>query len=264
MSLFADFRAYATTRISLSNPKLIPKLTEAAPPELQKKEGVADQQLAKLEAERARKRGLEREDEGQDTTQEPSHRRRSASYDSVSTISTTRSLSRSPPRPSGSARRRASRSPSPMHQQQRRPSYGSASERGSRRSRSPVTRHKGKSPQRLYGRETESPEQVASYADEYGSKIHGIDAYSTRDAQARNPNRLSPGVSRSRSPVERRRYRSRTPDMRGPDDHTRERHGQQGQVRGRANRSPPRERRERSLSPFSKRVAMTNSMGTGR
>ncbi|KAK9420042.1 putative Zinc knuckle-domain-containing protein [Seiridium unicorne] len=180
MSLFADIRAYATTRISLSNPKLIPKLTEAAPPELQKKEGVADQQLAKLEAERARKRGLERDDDGQETTQGPSHRRRSASYDSVSTISTTRSLSRSPPRPSGSARRRASRSPSPMHQQQRRPSYGSASEHGSRRSRSPLTRHKGKSPQRLYGRETESPEQVASYADEYGSKIHGIDAYSTR------------------------------------------------------------------------------------
>ncbi|KAI1880739.1 hypothetical protein JX265_000979 [Neoarthrinium moseri] len=44
----------------LFNPKLVPKLTEATPPELQKKRGVADEQLAQLEAERAKKRELER------------------------------------------------------------------------------------------------------------------------------------------------------------------------------------------------------------
>ncbi|KAK6854297.1 hypothetical protein PG995_009390 [Apiospora arundinis] len=93
----------------LFNPKLAPKLTEAKPPALESKQGVADQELAKLEAERAKKRELERDDDEGSERGEISKRRRSASYDSVSTISTGRSRSRSP-----SPARDLSRSPSPV------------------------------------------------------------------------------------------------------------------------------------------------------
>ncbi|OTA04553.1 hypothetical protein A9Z42_0051410 [Trichoderma parareesei] len=48
----------------LRNPKLVPKLTSDTPNPLEKKKGVADEELGKLEAERERKRKLEeREDE---------------------------------------------------------------------------------------------------------------------------------------------------------------------------------------------------------
>ncbi|KAF3077276.1 hypothetical protein CFAM422_000091 [Trichoderma lentiforme] len=48
----------------LRNPKLVPKLTSDTPNPLEKKKGVADEELAKIEAERERKRELEeREDE---------------------------------------------------------------------------------------------------------------------------------------------------------------------------------------------------------
>ncbi|ROV96776.1 hypothetical protein VMCG_07882 [Cytospora schulzeri] len=47
----------------LLNPKLVPKLTNEAPDSATKKKGVADEELAKKEAERARKRDLEDDDE---------------------------------------------------------------------------------------------------------------------------------------------------------------------------------------------------------
>ncbi|KAM0250341.1 hypothetical protein ACHAQJ_008688 [Trichoderma viride] len=49
----------------LRNPKLVPKLTSDTPNPLEKKKGIADEELAKLEAERERKRELEERAEDQ-------------------------------------------------------------------------------------------------------------------------------------------------------------------------------------------------------
>ncbi|CAG9999540.1 unnamed protein product [Clonostachys byssicola] len=70
----------------LRNPKLIPKLTNDALKPLEDKKGVADEELAKREAERARKREAE-EREDRALRSDTKHRR-SPSTDSVSTIST--------------------------------------------------------------------------------------------------------------------------------------------------------------------------------
>ncbi|KAG6359525.1 hypothetical protein INS49_013046 [Diaporthe citri] len=87
----------------LLNPKLVPKLTNDTPDDATRKKGVADEELAKKEAERARKRELEDDDEP--SAREPEFKRqRSSSVDSVSSISTR--SSKSPP-----PRRRASPSP---------------------------------------------------------------------------------------------------------------------------------------------------------
>lgn len=256
----------------LSNPKLVPKLTEATPPELQKKyascasyakrfftnsiahrEGVADQQLAKLEAERARKRELERGDDDDDLSRGPARRGRSASYDSVSTVSTSRSLSRSP-RPSPAARARDSRSPSPVRQRPRR-SSSSASGYDSGRSVSPARQHGGDSPRRPYSRDSTSPQRNAGAQG--GRPIRSTRRDYANDAPSRR------SWSRSASPAGQRRYRSRSPAPR--------RHGgmpneqrQAGRGQGRGDHSSAEVRRQRSLSPFSKRQALTQSMGRGR
>ncbi|KAL3424626.1 hypothetical protein PVAG01_03907 [Phlyctema vagabunda] len=90
----------------LLNPKLVPKLTSDVPQELLRKKGVADEQLAKAELERGRKRERQ-DDEGRDA-QDNSKRMRSASSDSVSTFST--NMSQSPPRPPRDSARRRTRS----------------------------------------------------------------------------------------------------------------------------------------------------------
>ncbi|SCO77625.1 uncharacterized protein FRV6_01837 [Fusarium oxysporum] len=76
------------------NPKLVPKLTNETLNPLEKKKGVADEELAKLEAERACEREREQRDDG---LIEPNvKRRRSVSSHSVSTISTAAPRSPSP------------------------------------------------------------------------------------------------------------------------------------------------------------------------
>ncbi|KAH7326050.1 zinc knuckle-domain-containing protein [Stachybotrys elegans] len=64
----------------LLNPKLVPKLTSDTPNPLEKKKGVADEELAKMEAERARKRELEERDD--ELLESQAKRRRSVSSDS--------------------------------------------------------------------------------------------------------------------------------------------------------------------------------------
>ncbi|ESU16743.1 hypothetical protein FGSG_10073 [Fusarium graminearum PH-1] len=70
----------------LRNPKLVPKLTNETLNPLEKKEGVADAELAKVDAERARKR--EREERDDELINSSAKRHRSVSSHSVSTIST--------------------------------------------------------------------------------------------------------------------------------------------------------------------------------
>ncbi|KAK2934313.1 hypothetical protein FoTM2_005559 [Fusarium oxysporum f. sp. vasinfectum] len=79
------------------NPKLVPKLTNETLNPLEKKKGVADEELAKLEAERACEREREQRDDG---LIEPNVKRhRSVSSHSVSTISTAAPRSPSPAAP---------------------------------------------------------------------------------------------------------------------------------------------------------------------
>lgn len=217
------------------------------------REGVADQQLAKLEAERARKRELERGDDDDDLSKGSARRGRSASYDSVSTVSTSRNLSRSP-RPPPVARARDARSPSPVRQRPRR-SSSSASGYDSGRSVSPAPQHGGDGPHRPYSRDSASSQR--NMGAQGGRPIQSTRGAYTDDAPSRR------SWSRSASPADQRRYRSRSPGLRRHGGTPKEQR-QPGRRQGRSDHSSAEVRRERSLSPFSKRQALTQSMGRGR
>ncbi|KAI1303349.1 zinc knuckle-domain-containing protein [Xylaria venustula] len=240
----------------LLNPKLAPKLASETPDALQDKKGLADQELAKRGAERARKRELEQSD---DTDHDVSKRERSPSYDSVSTISTRGppSLSRrrtsvpgsrSPSRSTG-----AIRSPSAIRESSRRRSFNSGSDYDSRDVKSPEPiRGRTKSPSRDYG----------SQRGSFGSGGHPAD----RQRVDRRHRKYSQSPSQSPPPRSRRNFRSRSPVSRSH----RSPPGYQGRPprpdrSGREQRDAPnRNARERSLSPFSKRLALTQSMNTSR
>jgi hypothetical protein len=205
------------------------------------RQGVADEQLAKLEAERARKKELEREDDDADRA-ETSQRRRSMSYDSVSTVST-----RDSPRP---VRATDSRSPSPIRLDVRRPPLSPADERDRGGSPGPIRQGRDASAQRDYSRESGSSDPRAA------SRAH---------------RRYSSSPSRSSPPENQRRYRSRSPNNNSRyDDDSYEsrrreapelRHAPQGD--GRRGTGSRGTARERSLSPFSKRLALTRTMNHG-
>ncbi|KAI3393968.1 hypothetical protein diail_3447 [Diaporthe ilicicola] len=98
----------------LLNPKLVPKLTNDTPDDATRKKGVADEELARKEAERARKRELD-EDDAAGGREPESKRQRSSSVDSVSSISTRSSKSPPPRRRASPAPRRAQDVSPPMH-----------------------------------------------------------------------------------------------------------------------------------------------------
>ncbi|KAH9892331.1 hypothetical protein F4778DRAFT_316543 [Xylariomycetidae sp. FL2044] len=243
----------------LLNPKLLPKLTSEMPDALEKKKGVADEELAKREAERARKRQLERDDEYSD--HEPQKRPRSASYNSVSSISTrgspprrnARKLSRSP-----SAAERGRYSPSPARHDARRQSYDSESDRHG--SPSAPRRFIDDEPHHSFQRGGSSPAREPSpIHSRYSARRQSPDHKTTYSRSGRD----SRSPSRSPSPENTRRFRSRSPNRYGGRGRSPPRHGRNraGQSRG----GPPRrEGRERSLSPFSKRLALTQAMNLGR
>lgn len=216
------------------------------------RKGVADQELAKREAERAKKRELDRADDAFEERDGPK-RRRSASYDSVSTISTSGS-----PRPAI----RQSRSPSPKRRPARDRSDSPPDRRGQRYSRD-VSHTRGGS------RNSGSVDRSVSPARDVRASRFGQEAtHSERSLAARRSRKDSRSPSRSPHPGDERRFRSRSPDTR------RSRHGSPprnndgyGHGAGRPRDPPPpppREQRERSLSPFSKRLALTQSMNMGR
>ncbi|KAI1416325.1 hypothetical protein F5Y13DRAFT_155113 [Hypoxylon sp. FL1857] len=257
----------------LFNPKLVPKLTSDVPDTLQKKKGVADEELAKREAERAKKRELEEDDSGAESPK----RRRSASYDSVSSISTRRSVS-PPPRTRQSptapldAPRRGNASPSPVRHAPRRQSYSSASDHERRYSPSPPPRQaRTGSPSDRPSRRSISPVQdVSPVRSRHGAR----DEVADRRSPHIRRRRYSSSPSRSPPAHDRRRFRSRTPDEhrgrdRSPPQRYDKREGRdsapsRGGDRGRGEAQPRREQRERSLSPFSKRLALTQAMNSGR
>ncbi|KAL7793541.1 zinc knuckle domain-containing protein [Trichoderma ceciliae] len=238
----------------LRNPKLVPKLTSDTLNPLEKKKGVADEELAKIEAERGRKRELEeREDELLDAG---SRRRRSVSSRSVSTISTDASRDSHSPPP-----RRRTRSPIP---ERRDHSSDSASNRSYSRSPSPPRRER-----RSVSRDSRSPPREDLQRSDRSRQAQP--AYGRRDdvppprprqrdqeSGRRHDRRRSRSDSRSKSPQhDDRPYRRR-------DDRNPQNGGRQGGRSEGQGRAPPREApRERSLSPFSKRLALTQSLNMG-
>ncbi|KAK3327825.1 zinc knuckle-domain-containing protein [Cercophora scortea] len=238
----------------LFNPKLLPKLANAVPDALQRKKGVADEELAKKEAERARKRDLEAEDEPI-SKDSPSKRRRSPSYDddddSASSLST-RSPSPPPRRASRSPRQsrhrdRDSPDPSPRPRNDRHHSVDSSDERDySSRSVSPERGYPGRP-----AVERRSPSPRRERAPARGAPRDPLPSRDDRrDSQPRQK------YSRSRSPARSPLGQDKARGYRARDEHSRPAEGRPQQQQ----RNPAPPPRERSLSPFSRRLALTQTM----
>ncbi|KAE9377968.1 hypothetical protein N431DRAFT_435131 [Stipitochalara longipes BDJ] len=239
----------------LLNPKLMPKLTSDVPQELLRKKGVADEQLAKAEQERGRKR--ERQSEDPEARGAPK-RMRSASHSSVSvsTISTNMSRSPSPteipvnPAVRQPMRTSISRSPQPRK---------SGLHQSRSLTRSPSISRSPPRPKHLTDSEKKRRRNSVSSAESYTSddcqkSRERTDSRSTRrrfqqispPARGRRTESRSPYRGRRRLSNDRQRGRNRFSDGGPPRD---------------TYKLPPR---ERSLSPFSKRLALTQAMNMSR
>ena len=237
--------------------KISPKLTSI-------REGVATEVLAKAEAERAKKR--EREEREDELVESLSKRRRSVSSHSVSTISTGASKSRSPSRG-------RTRSPSPPRRRQSAGSERDSYQRGGRESRSrsphPLPQRRGS-----ISRSGRDPERRVSDR-RYRDPEPAPQRYPEDDGTPpRRTNRYSSGSRGSVDSPPRRAYESRSPEPNvergGAPDQRNFRRGRDGDPRethpeNRPGRPPPEAQpRERSLSPFSRRLALTQNLNIGR
>ncbi|KAI9167639.1 hypothetical protein HJFPF1_03772 [Paramyrothecium foliicola] len=232
----------------LRNPKLVPKLTNDTLEPLEEKKGVADQELAKREAERARKREVEkREDE---LVESDAKRRRSLSSDSVSTISTNASdVSRSPRRKPQSPPRQRIASRSFDSEEERHPRN---EDRDLSHEPSPV-RRRYRSPSR--DSHSPPPDQRRVYRARDDDRVETR----ARDSGSVDSGHSLRAASPNHSPARRADYRARPPPQEG-------KYRDRGPQRGRRHdveegrRSAQRndvDSRDRSLSPFSKRLALT-------
>ncbi|KAH8821057.1 zinc knuckle-domain-containing protein [Xylogone sp. PMI_703] len=243
----------------LLNPKLVPKLTSDVPQDLLRKKGVADEQLAKNEKERGRKR----ERQNEELEAQGSHKRmRSASSGSVSTISTNRSRSRSQSKEEPEIQRRQSSfSRSPLRR-----SGNGDSDRYNKRymsaSRSPSISRRRSLGSSERKRRRGSRSSVDTSASEGRSQARDSRAPEDDRNIRRRYSEVSP-VGRGRRTESRgpdRRRRSRSNDRRLPQ--SRNETGAERSFHGTAvPKAPPR---QRSLSPFSKRLALTQAMNMGR
>lgn len=278
----------------LSNPKLLPKLSTEVPEEFQKKcllpchtssfietrytnsycrkKGL-DEEAAKDKPEEARKEGRPERKGISSSHQSPprSSRRRSPSYDSVSTVSTrspTPPPMRDAPNPTirGRARARDLNKPSyPGPDPHRRSVASNEDGYDSQRSVSPVKDRRRRPSRSLSRSVSRSPEPRQQGGDRRTSL-----------PDRRNERRPSPvprrrdyseSRSRSRSPV---RSPTRWEDGKGRKvpaaSRYRDREDQYESPRRNAAPPPQREpiapARARSLSPFSKRLALTQAMNS--
>ncbi|KAK8255998.1 zinc knuckle-domain-containing protein [Phyllosticta capitalensis] len=248
----------------LFNPKLMPQLTSDVPNDLLRRKGVADEVLAKQSADRGRKHARDDDDARPTRTRSRSE----SSFSSVSTVSTNRSRTRSPsPRQRGSnpsgrrahsppadARKRRRRSvssspdryasdrPKERNTRRRRSSF-SPVERGRPRSRSFMSNNRGRSGSGM--RERSISHEMDRSPSPHGRRMR----FSNRSPARSPPRRRSPVRSPARYP-----HPDNDRDMDGyterPPRHSPVAHG-----------PPPPSARERSLSPYSKRLAMTQTMG---
>lgn len=202
------------------------------------RKGVADEQLAKLEQERGRKRDRMSEDP---EIRGASKRMRSASSASVSTNSTG-----------------MSRSPSPAPRQE-------VGDVDTRKAAPPSPRQRPKDFEKK--RRRDSMSSVDSYSSAENRRVYAPDS---RD---RASSRSTRRKFQQHSPIARgRRTRSRSPQRGGRRMLSNDRHTNTMEEPRYANRPPVRDQRqqnrpppsERSLSPFSKRLALTQSMNMDR
>ncbi|KAL5120133.1 hypothetical protein ACEQ8H_001958 [Pleosporales sp. CAS-2024a] len=281
----------------LLDPRLKPKLTTEVPEDLLRKKGVADEMLRKKDAERSG-RGRKR-----------SRSRSTSSVDSVSTISTNRSPSRSPSPPrrrkhhagdvKALAKRRrrsvsrgARSSSGSERNTRRRMSSLSPGERGRRRTRSRSGIHRSrddarpddchprnKKLSRSRSRHGTRPVRRLSPLRSRSRSADRMDTSDDRNGAPRDvphkaplpsPSPYRPGRVRSPSPNSKGRVApgSFSPRERGNRDGHRDWSMADGPPRNRFDDGPvrpvpappPAVQRERSLSPFSKRVALTKAM----
>ncbi|KAI9671747.1 MAG: hypothetical protein M1831_003275 [Alyxoria varia] len=220
----------------LKNPNLQPKLSDDTPNPLLRKEGIADEQLAKAAEERARKR---KRSESVDSMNSAS------SSDSVSTISTNKSKSPSPSpaRKTLPPEKERDRNGGKSKHRSRSVSFSSYSpdDRSRRRERDRSTRTK---------REYSSP--------------HGRRGRERRNSRSKSPERRGQDGSMDRSRITRNR-RPSSPSR--PDGFRDRPHNRSGPDRGHGDqrhRKPDHRMedapRARSLSPYSKRIALTQAM----
>lgn len=251
----------------LRNPKLVPKLTNDTLNPLVQKKGVADEQLAKREAERARKRALDDQDE--ESTHTDAKRRRSLSLEPDSAPSNPRRQN------SGQESPRSMRDESPYsnHSWGQSRSRSRSISRSRSRSRSP---HGDRNPphppepSRFSSRESRSPSverRGQQYRDQQSPPRSTAD-----DRLARRRRRYSSASMASRDSRARLRDLSRSPGANARRDSAASHLDGQNQPQG-----PPfrgggghveegrdNAARERSLSPFSRRLALTRAMGPAR
>lgn len=228
---------------------------------------MADEILAKRDEERGRKRDLDREDapDGFGHSAKRARSLSSRSTKSVSTISTNRSASASPDRHSkhgthDNGRRTSSVSPPPKSRKRR---YSDASDNFSASSYSSGAQHRSRS------REWTEDRNIRRRRRESSPGERGRHRDSGRHGPRKD--RRSQSVDQSQIAKERR---SMTPeaannglnkrsyrDRASPSGQTQPSQSGRSRQDPRARPAPPR---ERSLSPYSKRLALTQSMNLGR
>ncbi|KKZ68747.1 hypothetical protein EMCG_05656 [[Emmonsia] crescens] len=258
----------------LANPKLVPELMSEVPNDLLRTKGVADEQLALKESERGRKRDSEDDKDHEGIRGHSRKRVRSVSpaysADSVSTISTNRSWSRSPPR-------KRDISPSPHRSIEHKRNIGRSLSQDSHLSSSSVERKatttsKGKERNTRQRRRSHSPIERGRRNDSgrrgswrNRSRSQSMD----RSSIAKQRRSLTPDVlDRNSQHTDRgRARRPRSPEgfQEMPRSPTRARGGHEARYdKGRGVPQNPPPRKERSLSPFSKRLALTQAMNMDR
>jgi hypothetical protein len=239
------YAARPSRSAQLKNPKLAPKLTSDVPNDLLRKKGTADEVLAAKASERGRKRSRSVESYIGKTRRGAS---RSMSMSSVSTISTAASRSASPPPPP-----------------RRRRSFGGEFEADGD---SYMTSQNIREAPRKRTRRSLSASTNSSYAS------HHSERNTRRRRKSKSP--ASRGRRRSRSAGRNGRSRSRSITHhaarrsfegrpRAARDEPRRQDGPinrngNGNGGGFGNRNPPYVPKERSMSPYSKRLALTQSM----
>ncbi|PTU22433.1 hypothetical protein P175DRAFT_0507278 [Aspergillus ochraceoroseus IBT 24754] len=248
----------------LQNPKLRPQLSTEVPSDPSRTKGVADGILTKREEERGRKRELDELDPRADRDHAPKRTRSTSSHSvsSVSTISTGRSRSESPRRERPTERPRSNRanSQSSPHSWSRKRRHSDSSSDYSVSSYSSEQKARSRSPEWTGGRNTRRRRRESSPKERGRSR--NVSHHEDRGNRSR-----SRGVDKGRIARERR---SMTPAEAVAESNHQRRISPRAQPRGSYNdrgrderNHPPPPRRERSLSPYSKRLALTQAMNMG-
>lgn len=244
------------------NPKLAPRLNSENPNELlaryksptssskpanqSKSKGVADEILAKAEADRNVHERRSRSPNRTDQPPRPARSKSASSVDSVSTISTSRSRSKS----QSPFRRRLSRGESSERRPRRYSSRSMSKARGRKRQRLSVSSSsRSRSRPRHPGSQRKNRRYRTATPEDRGRPE------STRRGSHRESG--SPSVDKSRVTRERRSIGQDAPQT----ENGTYRHRGDGMTREDLDQAS-RQRRKRSLSPYSKRIALTQAMNS--